>query len=169
MGSILLLEDIAKEALDKKKGYLFGKRNFVTMGDEKFDFFFHFLDDVPIEKFADSEYRIGLVMPYLYPKQKKQAKIEMGSVFEKNPFVSDFALYENDGVRKSHVEGVESIKTGNFLTFFHANPSSLGPELSKEDYSQINDVRLRKYASHYDALIEYLGNLREEIEETCNS
>lgn len=146
MGKILLLTDILEKAFEQENVCLFGKRNFATIGQEKYDFFYEYLEDINRERLVQKNNLVMIpILDYKYSSQEKEAKIYMAQLYNTKNFLDTFALKNNSR------EGVY----GKFLELYHIKKIDSRTEIGNIDYSLITKESLSKYVPNWREKLDH--------------
>ncbi len=144
MGEILILDRIVAELTGNNEEYvLFGKRNYVQIGEEPHDLVFHYLlRNVPFRSLEEDSLLVVPVLGYENPADYGEAVIAINQIHVENPNLTVFAIRD---VKKKEFTYREKTKkmSGKTLKFFDVNPAALGTEVtSRAGYAVTSEKEL---------------------------
>tara|TARA_B100000315_G_C14317844_1_gene469377 strand:- start:33 stop:593 length:561 start_codon:yes stop_codon:yes gene_type:complete len=168
IGNILILEHVQDEVLkNNDKGYtLFGKREYVQLEDGDYDFVFHYIKGIPINKIKTQSFTTIPVLPYQYPQEEDNAVLEMGEIYQENNLLSTFAIRDNSVKRYSTKQKKEE-KLAKSLKFYNVTRMQDGRVITSIDsYSITNYKECESSFIAWGEIKGYLSRLTTEIERT---
>ncbi|MAH03782.1 hypothetical protein CMI39_03285 [Candidatus Pacearchaeota archaeon] len=142
IGNILLLENVFDEVVkNKDKGYtLFGQKGGLTSGKTIYDFFFHNIEGIFLDKRGDHPFLMIPILPYQYSKNSNKTKIKMYELFMKNKSINTFAIRDT-------TPKILNLKRGgkrnykNSLCFFDIKQTGIGKEIYERDNYGVTSIK----------------------------
>lgn len=165
----LLLEEILKEIVENEgiECTLFGKKNYVGMKGENYDFVFHSILGIPLEKFKPEPFLIIPILSYDYPEDSDQAKLSMYEIHKNNPTLKTFAIRDEKSKIVTPSEDKKKRIETKSLKFFDLKRIDEGTEIvSRNHYFTINERKFRDVFPNWREVNIYLSKLRSEINRT---
>jgi hypothetical protein len=159
---ILLLYEVLEHIFKPGEHCLFGKRNFVTIENQKYDFYFHSIGGIKPEDLHPTNFAMLPVLDYHYPRQERDAKIHMAELY-KGKNLEVFALRdEGDRITETNRGGTRV--AGN-LKLYSANKNEAGIEISGiKDCGNTTNELMEKFLPKWKEVKLYMDLERMKIE-----
>jgi hypothetical protein len=151
---ILILEDVAKQVVSSRRKELamFGRRDFVTIGNVPYDLIFHYASRVPIDKINLEPYLIVPVLSLQSPREDDKLKVIMHELCQRNEDIDTFAA-------RHHYNGRISLK------FFNTCRLGIGTEIRNvKEYRIAGEDDFRAiYGDKWDEVARNLSEIKKRI------
>ena len=159
---ILLLEEVANEILkDKNQDYiLLGKKNYFRPSGKSYDFLFHAIKGIPLDRIEPEPFLVVPVFSYECPAELDQVRV---AIYEANKINGSIELFASRDKKTKVVtcRGKEDEKSGFFFKFFDIKKLPVGLEINnREDYLTANEQDFSANYSDWKDIRKELDNLR---------